>query len=154
MIRAVPKSWFSSGYRVLEDNTTIAMVDLSRWREAGVLTINGSTYRVYRKGLMSGLFLLESGGSILARAQKPSALYRSFLVEDGGNQYKLEAESALYRKFILTQKENPIGSVYPESAFTNKAVIDLPEAISLPVRLFIFWLVIILWNRGSDAASS
>jgi hypothetical protein len=154
MLRAVPKSWLSSGYRVLEENTAIAILDLSRWREAGLLTISGSTYRVYRKSLMSGLFLLENGGSILARATKPSALYRSFLVEAGGRQYKLEAESALYRKFILTQDGNQIGSVYPESAFSNKAVIELPEEIALSVRLFMFWLVIVLWNRGSEAASS
>jgi hypothetical protein len=155
MLRAVPKSWFSPGYKLLENNNTIAIVEISRWREAGELIIRGSTYRVYRQGLMSGFFVLEDdAGSILARAEKPSALYRSFLVEHGGKTYTLEAESSLFRKFILSDGGRQIGSVYPESALTRKSVVDLPEEIPLAVRAFMFWLVMILWKRASDSSSA
>jgi hypothetical protein len=154
MLIAVPKNWFSPGYRVLEDNNTVAIVDLSRLREAGVLTIQGSTYRVYREGLMSGAFILESGGSILARAVKPSALYRSFQVDHDGRQYTLEAESAGFRKFVLYESGVRIGSIYPVHALTRRSVIDFPEAIPLPGRIFMFWLVMILWKRASDSAAS
>jgi hypothetical protein len=47
-----------------------------------------------------------------------------------------------------------IGSVYPEHALTRKAVIDFPEEIPLVVRVFMFWLVVILWKRASDAAAA
>jgi hypothetical protein len=154
MLRAVPKSWFSSGYKVLENGTTVAIVDLSLVREAGELYIQGSNYRAYREGLMSGAFILESGGSILARAVKPSALYRSFEVEHGGGKYTLEAESAGFRKFALYESGERVGSVYHEHALTRKAVIDFPEEISLPGRIFMFWLVAILWKRASDGAAS
>ena len=154
MLRAVPKHWLSSKYKVLENGTTIAMVDSSAWREAGQLTIKGSTYRVYRERLMSGAFILESGGSILARAEKPSALYRSFQVEHEGRQYTLEAESAWARKFVLSERGVRLGSVYPENAMTRKAVIDFPEAISLAGRIFMFWLVMILWTRDSESAAA
>lgn len=154
MLRAVPKSWFSSEYRVLENNATVAIIDLSWWREAGELTVGGSTYRVYREGLMSGPFVLESGGAIIARAEKPRAFYRSFLVEHDEKEYTLEAESALYRKFVLSEGGERIGSVYPEHALTRKAVVDFPEEIPLAVRIFMFWLVMILWKRASDAAAA
>lgn len=42
MLRAVPKSWFSSTHRMSENDSVIATVDLSGWREAGELTIMGS----------------------------------------------------------------------------------------------------------------
>ena len=155
MLRGVPKSWFSTGYKLLENNTTIAIVDLSNWREAGELTIKGSTYRVYREGLMSGAFLLEDDtGSILSRAEKPSALYRSFLVEHGGRTYTLEAESTWFRKFILSEGGMQIGSVYPEHSMTRKSVVELPDEIPLAVRVFMFWLVMILWKRASDSAAA
>ena len=154
MLKAVPKSWFSSGYKVLENSTTIAIVDLSLTREAGMLNIQGTNYRVYREGLMSGAFILESGDSILARAVKPSALYRSFEVEHEGGQYTLEAESAGFRKFVLYENGARIGSVFPVHAWSRRSVIDFPEAISLPGRIFMFWLVMILWKRASDAAAS
>lgn len=103
--------------------------------------------------MLSGSFLLESAGSILARATKPSALFRSFLVEHAGGQYRLEAESVMLRKFILYAGDKQIGSVHPERALTRKAVIDLPEEIPLPARLFMFWLVVILWNRADSSSS-
>ena len=156
MLRAVPKNWFSSNYRVLENNNEVATIDLSWWREAGTFHIKGAIYNVYRERLMSGAFIFESGGAIIARAEKPSALYRSFVVEYENKKYQLEAESAFFRKFILSEAESgqPIGEVYPESALTRKAVVDLPEAIPLPVRVFMFWLVMILWKRESDSAAA
>ena len=154
MLRAVPKSWFSKDYKVLENNTAIAIIDPSWWREAGDVNIKGTHYRVYREGLMTGAFVLEHGSSILARAEKPSALYRSFLVEYDGMKYTLEAESALHRKFVLSEDGKRIGSVYPEHALTRKAVIDFPEEIALAVRIFMFWLVLILWKREEAASAS
>jgi len=154
MLKAVPKSWFSSDYKLLENDTTVTIIDSSWWREAAELTIKGSTYRVYREGLMSGSFVLEGDGSILARAEKPSAFYRSFVVEHGGKKYTLEAESAMFRKFVLSEGGQQIGSVYPEHALTRKAVVAFPEEIPLAVRVFMFWLVMILWKRDSDAAAA
>jgi hypothetical protein len=154
MLKAVPKSWLSSDYKLLENDTTVTIIDSSWWREAAELTIKGSIYRVYREGLMSGSFVLEGGGSILARAEKPSAFYRSFLVEHGGKKYTLEAESAMLRKFVLSEGGQQIGSVYPEHALTRKAVVAFPEEIPLAVRVFMFWLVMILWKRASDAAAA
>jgi hypothetical protein len=154
MLKAVPKRWFSSAYKMLDNDTTVAIVDPSLLREAAELTIQGSTYSVYREGLMSGAFILENGGSILARAVKPSALYRSFQVELGGKQYTLEAETVWSKRFVLSEGGVPVGSVYPERALSRKAVVDFPEAIPLAGRIFMFWLVMIMWNRSDAAASS
>jgi hypothetical protein len=154
MLRAVPKGWFSSGYEVLENNAVVAVIDPSWTREAAELNIQGATYRAYREGLMSGAFLLESGSALLARAVKPSAFFRSFEVEHAGKQYTLEAESAAYRKFVLTEAGTEVGSIYPETWVTRKAIVDLPETISLPGRVFMFWLVMILWRRASEAAAT
>jgi hypothetical protein len=154
MLRAVPKSWFSPDYKVLESNTVIATVALSLLREAGELTVAGSTCRVYREGLLAGSFVLESASSILARADKPSAFYRSFQVKHDDKEYTLGAESAGFRKFVLSEGGKQIGSVYPEHPLTRKSVIDFPEDIPLVVRVFIFWLVMILWKRATDAAAA
>ena len=67
MLRAVPKRWFSFAYNVLENNNTVAVVKPSSFREAAELTIQNTTYRLYRESLMKGTYNLESGSSILAR---------------------------------------------------------------------------------------
>ena len=154
MLRAVPKGWFSSVYKVLDNNTHVATIDPSYFREAAELTIRGSTYSLYREGLMSGAFVLKSGGSVLARAVKPSALYRSFQVEYRGKQYTLEAKTVWSKKFVLSEGGVRVGAVYPERALTRKAVVDFPDEIPLAVKVFMFWLVMILWNRSDTAAAS
>ena len=154
MLRAVPKSWFSSGYKVLDNNSTVAIVELSISREAGTLTIQGTTYNAYREALLSGAFILEKDGSILARAIKPSAVYRSFQVELEGKKYTLEAESIGRRKFVLSENGVRVGSVSPEHSLTRKSVVDFPQEISLPGRIFLFWLVMIMWKRATDATAA
>jgi hypothetical protein len=153
MLQAVPKGWFSSKHIVSENGTPIGMIDMSGWRESAELTIKGSTYKVYREGSMSGSFVLEGGGSILARADKPSAFYRSFVVELGEKRYTLEAASTFSCKFVLSEEGKQIGLVHREGFLTRKAFADFPDGIELTFRIFMFWLVMILWRRSDSAAS-
>jgi hypothetical protein len=153
MLRAIPKGWFSPDYSIFENDQPVADIDLSFISESSEIQVKGATHQAYREHLMSGAFVLEAAGSIFARAEKPSALYRSFVVEASGRTFTLEAESSMLRKFVLLDAGKEVGSVYPDHAFTSKAVIDLPDDIPLPVRVFMFWLVAILWKRASDAAA-
>ena len=152
MLKAVPKSWFSWGFTVLDGAQPIANIDISCWSEKGTLLVLGLPYKVYREGMMSGTFLLESDGTILARAVKPSAFSRSFIVEHAGR--KLALRSTFFGRYRLLEGDREIGSISPETICFRRANVNLPEDLPLPVRLFILWLVILLWKRDSDAAAS
>jgi len=154
MLKVIPKSWFSWDFVITEGASPIADIDVSWWREKGVLTVRGSRYDVYREGMMSGAFILESSGSILARAEKPSAFRRSFELEYGKKLYILRAESAFGRKFVLIEGDREVGWLSPNGVFTRQATSDLPEEIPLPVQVFMIWLVVILWKRESDSAGA
>ena len=154
MLKVIPKSWFSWDFVITEGASPIADIDVSWWREKGVLTVRSSRYDVYREGLMSGAFILESSGSILARAEKPSAFRRSFELEYGKKFYTLQAESAFRRKFVLIEGDREVGWLSPNGVFTRQATSDLPEEIPLPVQVFMIWLVVILWKRESDSAGA
>ena len=84
MLRIAPKHWYSWDFEVTQDSEHIADIDVSWWREKAEITIQGTSYNVYRQGLMSGAFVLESKDSELARAVKPSSLRRSFTLEYAG----------------------------------------------------------------------
>ena len=81
MLEAVPKTWLSWDYSIVDGSTTIADMDLSLWREKGQVTTGNEVYSVYREGLAQGAFVLALDGTILARAEKPSALRRSFTID-------------------------------------------------------------------------
>jgi hypothetical protein len=154
VLRAVPNSWFFWDFTILDDERVIGTIDLAWVREAGELSLDGATYRVYRDGLLGGAFVLEEEGRVLARAEKTSALTRAFDVEYNRRSYRLRAESALRRRFVLYRDDREIGSVRPEHAFTYRAIIDLPGEIALPAKIFMTWLAIILWKRDAEASAS
>jgi len=153
MLQATPRGWFSWNFVISEGEKEVADIRLAMLREAGELVVLDKTYRVNREGIMSGGFLLQENDTELARAEKPSAFQRSFTVRYDGRSFGLGAESAFRRKFFLKENAEAVGSIYPLNAFTRKCVVDLPSDILLPVRVFMVWLVIILWKRDSDSAA-
>jgi hypothetical protein len=154
MLKVIPKSWFSWDFYITDGASPLAEIDVSLWREKGVIMFRDSTYEVRREGLMSGAFLLESEGALLARAEKPSAFRRAFEVEFGERFYILRAESAFRRKFLLMDGDREVGRLSPDGIFTRRATADFPESIPLPVKVFLIWLVVILWKRQSDNAAA
>ncbi|MGE5605573.1 MAG: hypothetical protein ACM3YE_07780, partial [Bacteroidota bacterium] len=97
----IPKSWFLWDFYVCDGTRQVAEIDVAWWREKGSLTVEGIPYKVYREGLMSGAFILEAAGTVVARAEKPEAFFRRLLIEYGGRQFLLKAESVFGRGFIL-----------------------------------------------------
>lgn len=149
MLELVPHSVLSWDFSVLREGVPVAEIDVSWFREKGVLTVDGVQYPVYREHLLSGAYILELNGTQLARAEKPSALFRCFLVEHAGKTYTLQAETAVFRKFVLLDDDREVGSITPEGPLIRNAMVDLPDNLPLPVQVFLIWLTVILWKRAA-----
>lgn len=153
MLRATPKSWFSSGLTVADGRQHVADIDISWWREKGAFTVEGARYEAYRESLLNGAFLLSSGQATLARAEKPSAFRRTLFIESQGRQYTLRAKSAFHRQLLLEEGARGIGSLSPGGALSRRVDADLPETLPVPLALFILWLTAITWRRDAHAHS-
>lgn len=147
MLQIVPASWFSWDFRVTDASRTVADIAVSWWREKGRLTADGATYLVYREAVMSGAFVLEGPNGVLARAEKPSAFRREFVIAYAGRELTLRPRSMFRRAFDLLDGSRVLGSISPHSAFTRKATADLPSDLPLAVRTFLVWLTVISWRR-------
>jgi hypothetical protein len=154
MFTATPKHWFSWDFAVAKDDHHLADIDISWWREKGSLTVDGQTYAVYRERAMSGKFILESNGTILASAEKPSSLRRRLVIEHAGRQYELKPRSSFSRTFELHEGPTIVGRMSAKSWFSRRMNVDLPGTLPLPVRIFVTWLTVILWKRDADAAAA
>lgn len=148
-----PTRWHSWDFDVTDGAKRVAHLDVSAWREQGVLTIDGVVHRVHREGVGSGEFLLERDGIVLARATKPSAFRSAFEVRHDGRTYELAKESVWQRRFVVRSGNAEIGSLGPRRTFGRDAVATLPEAWPLPLKVFVIWLVVILWKRAAAAGS-
>jgi hypothetical protein len=153
MLRAIPRSLFSWDFSILDDDVEVAGLDVAWLRERGALNIKGTEYNLYRQGWLSGLFVIEGDGTVLAQADKPNALTRRFEVTYGNHTLALTAQSPFTRAFGVYDSENQIGGIYPNHCFTRKTTIDLPDDIILPVKAFLFWLVVLMWRRTAHNRS-
>jgi hypothetical protein len=150
MLCGEARGWHSWNFSFYEDGLPIAATTLFSSWEAGELFLGEARFRIYREQVTSGAFVLEGEGVRIARAGTLYAQPGSIGIECDGNSFELRAESASSRRFILSKELNPIGSVYPEHPFTKKCIVDLPAELSLPVRLFIAWLVIVFWKIKAE----
>ena len=148
----IPNRWFSWDFTLLQGTQQVASVEMSAWREKAEFRVQDRTYRIYREGLI-GDFVLETAGTVAARATKPSLFRREFLIGEDGRRYTLKAKSSLGRGFVLSDGGREIGSLNRESVFSHRAAVNLPEDLSLPLKVFIVWLVMILWKRAASAAT-
>lgn len=153
MLRAEPSNWFSWGYDVLENNRHLTTVDLAWVREAGSFELEGQHFHISREPGW-GDFVLTAKGNVICRAKKLSAWFRSFQVVIGGQQLTLEAASPFHRAFVLSQAGATVGEIRPQGILSRKAVVALPESLSRAIQVFLLWLVIIMWRRQSNAATS
>lgn len=150
-----PRSWFSSRvYGIVQDGTPIGEIDCAWLREQGTIKIGGASYSASREGLMSGAFFLAANGQRLASADKPSALHRLFTVQIGNKTYTLKAASTLGRSFVLTENDREVGSIAPQGFFGRQAKANLPDDLALEARVFLIWLVVVMWKRQAKAAKS
>jgi hypothetical protein len=153
VLTATPRGWFSWDYAVSRNSDHLADIDISCWREKGTLTVDGQQYSVYRERPLSGKFVLESNGSVVASARKPSSLTRRLLIEDAaGRQYELKPRDIFTRTFQLHAGTAVVGSLSARGVFSRGMKVDLPETLPLPVRVFVIWLTAILWKRDAEAA--
>jgi len=153
-LQIAPTHWYSWDFTVQKDAHTVASIDFNAWKEQGALTIDRTSYQMYREGWMSGSFLLERDGSVIARAERPSAFRRQFLIHYRDHEYALVTRSCFQRAFVLLDGSEEIGSVAPTGVFTRQATADLPENWPLPLRAFVIWLTMIQWRRDSAAAGA
>jgi hypothetical protein len=145
---------FTREFSIEAEGQKIALLDSSRWRVAGAISMGRQTYQLYREGLMSGAFLLEYEGQVVARAIKPSAFRSQFDLEFHGRRYSLIRASVFGRGFAVFQGEVVVGSIRPAGMFIRRTIIELPPDWSIPFQVFVFWLVLLVWNRASAAAAA
>jgi hypothetical protein len=153
MLTATPKHWYSWEFTLAAGDRVVADIDISSWRERGGLQINGRSYRVHRDGMM-GPFIVDADGVEIARAEKPSAFYRAFVVRHDGRELELRAAHALRRQFVVLDGDTEVGAIDPQSLWTRSANVNFRIPLPDAVQAFIVWLTLLLWKREADGGAA
>ena len=156
MLVAKPHSCFSWSFSIFDDEgNQIADISQQWFRERGEFRIGSHTFGVQRDSLLEGIFSLRQDDSVLVTAKKKSMFLRSFDVQIGNTSYTLAAVHPFTRRFILQdQNGQNLGEVCPSHLFTRQATITFSEEFPVAIRVFFFWLVLILWRRQASNNNS
>lgn len=154
MLRATPNSIFTWDFTIRRDGHLVAEVDPTWFGERARATVAGEPYSLTRECLMEGTFAMRSAGRVVARARKPSAFSSTFEVELPGRRLELRAASVWGHTFEVFEGGAPLGRIAPVSWLGREAVIDLPDEIPPHEQVFLFWLVLVLWQRSADSAAA
>ena len=152
-MRAKPKRLFSNDWILTCDDGQEVLLDLLTWREGAEFSLLGETYSLEKMGAFSRDFQLRCGGSVVAVARNRRGFRTHIDVEWAGRHLVLEKLSAFRRGFQLTEEERAVGTLRPQG-FSRTTDIDLPEEFPLILRLFLLWLVVLMWNREGAAAAA
>jgi hypothetical protein len=151
MLEAVPRGFLSNDYTLRSLDGSLAELDVSGWRERAEFELDGVPHRLYREGVLSGAFVLERAGEVAARAEKPSAWRARFVLHLQGRTLELR-RLGWGRRFGLFEEGREVGRIAPAGVFTRRARIELPAGYPLPLQLFLFWLVLVIWRRDRQSS--
>ena len=151
---AEPKTWYSRDWTVHCEDGRDLLLDLANWREGAELELDGESFTLAKESAFSRRFSLRRGDRLVARAEMPSRWRSRFEIEIGRDRYVLEKASVFRRGFLVRREDEVVGSIEPRGMLTRKSDIDLPDDWPLAVRLFVFWLVVVIWNRQAAAAAA
>ena len=156
LLRAHPTRFFSWNYQVWDeaDLASRLELELGAFREGGRVLVDGEEFIVRKEGVLGSHFIMETESGVLAEAVKPSAIRREYRIRVADQVFTLKAAGALSRKYVLLHGSRELGSISPSGFFGRTAIVDLPEDVPIPIRLFLLFLVLLLWKRAAAAASS
>jgi hypothetical protein len=147
LLTAVPKQLLSWSYIVHDESRELARIELAWLRAAGTLVLAGKTYRLERRGLVSGTYALDEGDTVLASARPSGFLLRTLEVDAGRDHYTLQPAGMWSRAFVLTKGKQELGTIRPMGLFSRQALVDVPESVPQTLQLFLLWLVLVRWKR-------
>jgi hypothetical protein len=147
MLRSIPKGLFSWDCRLVDDGVEVALLDLSTLRDAAKFELEGRRWEIRREGMLTGDWLLETGGQVIARATKISAFRRSYEIVADNRRLELAPVGFARRAYRLRHGDIVIGGMAPDGLFRRSADVDFPEELQLATRIFLAFLVLVQWRR-------
>lgn len=150
MIEAVPRAWYSRTIHFLDHGDLVAVLDQPVLR-SGSVHVGDDVYTIRGQGVFRRSYALEGHGRLLAEATT-SLIPPRFEIMAGDRNLTLRATGFTRREFRLLHGDLQVGRMRRRSLFSRAAVVDFPDTLPVPVRVFLAFLVYRFWRRRARAA--
>lgn len=153
-LTATPKGFLSKVVALKQGEEEKGRIEAKWMREQGMLILEDRTWNMKCRKSSGNDFLLEdSEGRVVAEARKQGPYTDTTTITYGTMEFLLARPSVWKSGFTLSWSDEPIGTINRPRWSSRDIEITLPESLPLEVRAFIFWVVMVLWNRSAAAAA-
>jgi hypothetical protein len=150
MLRVSRRGLFRYQYDLTEDDRPVTQFTGFR-REGCEFTLAGETLRVGRE--RSRRFVLDGPGGRIATADRESG--RRWTITTPASRFELVRPSVWRSAWEMHHGGRAVGRIEQDRGFfVRTSHADLPADLPLPVRVFAFYVVLILWERANAAAAA
>ena len=142
---------FSRDYTLFNNGIEIGFIEQSVWREKATLMVEGYSYDLYKNGILSGGYRMETNGAVLADAQK-SAWQHNYEIDCAEGHFSLKHRSIWGSDYVVLANGQEIGSISRASVWSRNAIVEI-AGLSLVISCFMLWLVVVSWQEAQAAAA-
>jgi len=152
-LQAEPLSWMRYHYSIRRNDEEITRLRITLFRNRGDFDLDGERFLLNPRGLLGREVEMIRGGSVMARASRPSLLWRRFDVSSAGHHLALESRSWTGRKYVLLLGNQEVGQVTREGWMGKKMEVDFPDDVPVALQVLLVYLVACQAKREAAAAS-
>jgi hypothetical protein len=149
MLRARRRGIFKREYDLSSADEMITTLTGGR-RESCVFSLSGTEYRIERDDRKR--FLLHGPDGRVAAAERQTG--REWSVRADTGNLKLVKPSMWRSGWEVQQRGTAKGGIRHDGTFKSTYTADVPTDVPLPVAVFAFYVVLVLFERAASAAAA
>lgn len=149
MLQASRRGFFKRSYQLAEDGRPVTELTGFR-RESCSFTVDSQPYEVHRERRKR--FTLSGPGGVVATADRAGG--RQWTIGSTAGKLELVRPSLWRSHWELRRGSRSMGTVRHAGGFGRSSIADLAPDIPLPLRVFAYYVVLMVWERAAAAAAN
>lgn len=153
ILEAEPTGWASWNTLIKSDGGPVTELNISAWKSRGSFQLDGQDFTIEPRGFWLHNAVLQRGGTVVAKAEKPALMRRHWVISSAGHRLELESRSWTGRDFVLRLGNQEVGRITRQGMTGRKISLTFPDNVPEILQVFLTYIVLCQAKREASAGS-
>ena len=154
ILEAEPTGWASWNVLIKSDGAPITELKISAWKSRGSFQLDGQDFTIEPIGFWLQNAILQRGGTVIAKAEKPGLMRRRFVITSAGHRMEMESRSWTGREYALLMGHQEVGRITREGMLGRRTSLQFPDEVPEVIQVFLTYIVLCQAKREAAAAAA
>ena len=154
VLNAEPTGWASWNTLIRSDGAPITELTISAWKSRGGFQLDGQEFTIEPRGFWLHNAVLQRGGTMIAKAEKPALMRRSWIISSAGHRLELESRSWTGREYVLRLAGQEVGRITRQGMTGRKLSLEFPDEVPEVIQVFLTYIVLCQAKREASGAAA